>query len=265
MVTIKSDYHLHTSYCRHATGEMGQYVEAAVRAGLSEIGFSDHAPVADGWDPTHRMSVREFDRYAREVLNLSAVFPQIRIRLGIEADIYPGFEKNLENLVSDFPVEYVLGSVHFIDGLPVFSREELPLNPDQVRHFIGTYFDRLAGGVESGLFHAVCHLDLVKWNFPEYRGLIEDHAARLLSEVKRAGMAVELNTSGLRKRPREMYPSNSILSEAGRMGIPIIPGSDAHDPEQVGSHFREAESALEDLNYRSAEILSMGLSGFIPA
>ncbi|MBN1896009.1 histidinol-phosphatase [bacterium] len=262
---IESDYHLHTSYCGHATGEMNQYVEAAVRAGLSEIGFSDHAPAADGWDPSHRMSYRDFDRYAREVLDLRIAYPDIRIRLGIEADIYPGFEKNLENLVSGFPVEYVLGSVHFIDGLPVFSKEELPLNPDQVRKFIGTYFDRLAGGFATGLFHAVGHLDVVKWNFPEYRSLIEDHASRLLAVVHKAGAAIELNTSGLRKRPGEMYPSGRILSEAARMGIPVIPGSDAHGPEQVGSHFAEAVSVLMELNYQPAEILSMGLCGFIPA
>lgn len=262
---IESDYHLHTSYCGHATGGMRQYVEAAIQAGLSEIGFSDHAPAADGWDPAHRMPIGDFDRYTREVLDLRAAYPEIRIRLGIEADIYPGFEKNLETLVSAFPVEYVLGSVHFIDGLPVFSKEELPLNPDQIRNFIGTYFDRLACGVASRLFHAVGHLDVVKWNFPEHQNLIEDHSAGLLAAVKKADMAIELNTSGLRKRPLEMYPSDRILSEACRLGIPVIPGSDAHSPEQVGSHFSEAGSALKNLNYRSAKILPMDLSGFIPS
>ncbi|MBI3316105.1 MAG: PHP domain-containing protein, partial [Candidatus Omnitrophica bacterium] len=41
----KVDYHMHTPLCGHAVGEPGEYVEQAIKVGLSEIGFSDHAPL----------------------------------------------------------------------------------------------------------------------------------------------------------------------------------------------------------------------------
>ena len=40
-----ADYHLHTSLCGHAAGDPAQYVAQAQKIGLSEVGFSDHAPL----------------------------------------------------------------------------------------------------------------------------------------------------------------------------------------------------------------------------
>ena len=42
---MPADYHSHTPLCQHAEGNPAAFVEAAVAAGLSEYGISDHAPV----------------------------------------------------------------------------------------------------------------------------------------------------------------------------------------------------------------------------
>ena len=58
-----------------------------------------------------------------------------------------------------------------------------------------------------------------------------------------AGCAIELNTAGLRKDCREIYPSREILELAFQKNVPITFGSDAHAPDEVGMNFAEAVAA----------------------
>ena len=108
-----ADYHTHTVLCKHAKGEIEDYVRTAVKAGLSELGFADHAPEPIGFDPGHRMNNDEMPEYIRLIDAMRAAFPEIRIRCGLELDCYPGFEEYIERLMNDFPVEYTIGSVSY--------------------------------------------------------------------------------------------------------------------------------------------------------
>ena len=60
---METDYHTHTPLCHHAEGTPQEYVEAAIAAGLSEYGISDHAPQTpepfDDW----RMAMADLPRY----------------------------------------------------------------------------------------------------------------------------------------------------------------------------------------------------------
>ena len=117
-MTYLVDYHIHTSRCGHATGTMEQYVERALEIGLNEIGFSDHLhlyflPKADR-DPSLAMAEEELPEYVDSVLELRDRYPQIPIRLGIEADFFPGQEETLRRILEQYPWDYVYGSIHFI-------------------------------------------------------------------------------------------------------------------------------------------------------
>ena len=41
---MKANFHTHTYRCNHATGDVRDYVEAAVQAGFDMLGMSDHTP-----------------------------------------------------------------------------------------------------------------------------------------------------------------------------------------------------------------------------
>ena len=59
-------------------------------------------------------------------------------------------------------------------------------------------------------------------------------ASAALRAVAAAGIALELNTAGLRKPVGEAYPAPGLLAEARALGIPLTFGSDAHRPQEVG-------------------------------
>ena len=58
-----TDYHLHTFRCKHATGDIVDYVEAAIKKNVSVLGFSDHTPLPDGKWPHIRMDLSELESY----------------------------------------------------------------------------------------------------------------------------------------------------------------------------------------------------------
>ena len=41
---MRYNLHTHTKRCNHAQGEDREYVEAAIKAGIKTLGFSDHCP-----------------------------------------------------------------------------------------------------------------------------------------------------------------------------------------------------------------------------
>jgi len=252
------DYHIHTKRCRHAAGEMKEYLATAVKKGLAEIGFSDHFPYL----AEHRARIKlslpldkvampesELPCYVRDVEELRKKSP-IPIRLGCEVDFFPGSVAAF-NLLSRFDFDYFIGSIHFIDGWG-FDQDEYKdgsgkYSPTAVYK---RYLELLTEMAGTRLFDIVGHLDLPKkFGVHPPAGLDRDFKSAL-NAVKKSGMAVEVNTSGLDKTAAEAYPSGKILRICFDLGIPVTLGSDSHKPEEVGRHFSEARAALRKIGYR---------------
>lgn len=261
---MRADYHLHTRLCGHAEGEMEEYVRRGAEQGVKVMGFSDHLPLGPDLEHHHTMDPEEMRFYAAEVERLRSKYPGIEILLAGEIGLYPGFEHDLAEMRSAFPLDYVIGSVHYFGSLFVFSKE--PVNPDviDVEEEIETYFSLYAMGVESGLIDIMGHIDGIKWLFAEDRGKAGRGMEDLLKKIAAGGAVMEVNTSGLRKRPEECYPSERIITRAAELGIPVCTGSDAHLPEQVGMDFSEAEAVLKRCGYSQSSDDVRGLHVWRP-
>ena len=112
------------------------------------------------------------------------------------------------------------------------------------------YYKLVALMAESGLYDVVAHLDLPK----KFGRRLDEEQQRdfvlpALDRIARAGMAIEINTSGLRDAAAEMYPSRQILSWAWEREIPITFGSNAHSPDQVGANFDVAVAIAKEVGY----------------
>lgn len=244
-----SDYHIHTKLCHHAKGEMEDYVRQGLSVGLKTIGFSDHAPNDDGFDPHHRMTTAQFPEYVHAVESLREKYPDIEIKLGIEADIYPGFEFSLKKIISNYPIDYVIGSVHFIDGISIFNDGNIRFSMQEKSHLIHRYFELLELGVASNLIDIVGHLDVVRLIVPEKTEEIFMVGTTFLTRIEEEDLVIEINTSGLRKTLQEVYPVQKFILLAHRLQIPLCFGSDAHRPDQVGSGFMYASRLLSEIGY----------------
>jgi len=249
---LPADYHMHTPLCRHARGEPTEYAAHAVKLGLTEIGFSDHSPMRrddfDNW----RMHNDELDAYVAKVRQAQTDHPQLTIRLALEVDYLPGHEDWIRELAARHPWDYFIGSVHYVSNdWDIDNPAKLPewKNRDTFEVW-SVYFDRLTMAAASGLFEIIGHADLPKKFGHRPTQDCTPLYEKFLDAAKRHHCAMELNTAGLRKDCKEIYPHNDILELAFKKGVPITFGSDAHAPEEVGMDFALAIQLARDTGYR---------------
>lgn len=260
-----ADYHIHTRMCRHAEGEPREYVERALELGMTEMGFADHLPFLGGWEPRHdliddwAMRVDELDAYCTVVQDLAREYaPDLRIALGIEADFIPETLEDTAQVLRQYPFDYAIGSVHIVGDrfgfdhpdeawrLPEYGLDRIQLESLELM--------RLAA--ESGLFDVAGHLDHArKFGLPEDPEVVAAAAHAALRAVAAAGMAIEVNTGGLRKAIGETFPAAGLLAEAQGLGIPLVFGSDAHRPRDVGHGFDHAAELARAAGYREVQRL----------
>ena len=112
------------------------------------------------------------------------------------------------------------------------------------------YFERLTQAAETGFFEIIGHADLPKKFGHRPTADCTPLYEKFLSAAKKNNCAIELNTAGLRKDCKEIYPSREILGLAFQKGVPITFGSDAHAPEEVGMNFAEAIRLARSVGYQ---------------
>jgi len=246
-----ADYHMHTPLCRHASGAPVEYAARAVEVGLKEIGFSDHSPMRQDDFDNWRMRADQLDEYVEGVHRARKDFPALAIKLALEVDYLPGQEDWIRELAGRHPWDYFIGSVHYIsDSWAVDNPEMISKWKERDAYEVWEiYFDRLTRAADSGLFEIIAHADLPKkFNIYPKRDCTELFT-RFLDTTKTKDIAIELNTAGLRKDCREIYPSRALLQLAAERKVPITFGSDAHAPSEVGSAFHEALALARSVGY----------------
>lgn len=251
---MRVDYHTHHHRCGHAEGQMDDYVAAAIAAGLDEIGLSDHSPLYHLGDNPHArphtaMAQGELPNYVREMAEVRERFAgQITVRLGVESDYVLGWDAHYRALWQQYPLDYVIGSVHWLGSWIIFDKA-LPQGRT-AEDVYAEYLRTTQAAARSGAYDIIGHLDCLKT-----RGHIPDLAITpLLEETVRVlaecDMAVELNTSGWRKTCDDCFPRAELLARCHHYGVPVTLSSDAHAPTQVAYRFDDAVALLKEVGYR---------------
>ena len=243
---MKVDLHNHTTLCNHAEGTVDTYVQEAIRQGIDIYGFSDHAPM--DFDPKYRMDFEEMALYKQWVMDAKAKHvDKIELLFGYEVDYLPG---HMDKRILDADVDYLIGSVHFINEWGFDNPEFIGHYKDEnIDTIWQKYFRLIEEMAQSQLFDIVGHIDLIKvFKYMPKQDIVE-MAMPALRAIKEAGMVLEINVAGYRKPCAEPYPSPSLLQAAFELGIPITFSSDAHKPEQVGLFREEVEALAKSVGY----------------
>jgi len=246
---MRIDLHNHTTRCNHAKGSMRSYIERAIELGIDIYGFAEHAPM--NFDKQYRLRFDEMNDYENDVKSLQEEYKdKIKILLGYEVDYLKGF---IDQRVLDAKVDYLIGSVHFLGTWgfdnPDFKDEYANRNIDDIWY---EYFNSIEAMAKTGYFDIAGHLDLIKvFNFLPKKD-IRSIATPALKAIKKANMVLELNSAGLRKPCKEIYPSQSLLEVAYELDIPITFSSDAHAVGQVGFKYDKVAKLAKKIGYTQA-------------
>ena len=244
-----ADYHTHTPLCRHAEGWPVDYARVAAERGLGELGFADHNPMPqylDDW----RMRREDLPRYFEEIARARAGFPQLNIKLGLECDFIPGQESWIEEITGMAEWDYLIGSVHYLrQGWEVDHPKYVGRHEIHAEEIWRDYWDLYGRCIRSGLFDFVAHPDLPKKFGITPTGDLRRFYEPAVAALAETGMAFEINTAGLRRDCREVYPARGFVELARTAGVPLLINSDAHTPEDVGAGFEEAISLAKGCGY----------------
>jgi histidinol-phosphatase (PHP family) len=188
----------------------------------------------------------DIKNYVKDVTALKEKFARkIKINLGIELGLETGEKaKLLKELVSEIPFEFVIGSVHMVDGEWIDLREYLGKRTAQQATL--DYYDYLHQCIlEFDDFDVLGHVNVIDRYVSEIQPLsvYEDKLTEIFKLVISKNKGIEINTSGKRKGlPQWTMPTPEIFALYKKLGGKIVTvGSDAHRAKDVGKDIDLAE------------------------
>ncbi len=243
------NYHFHDERSSDGRAPLLEHCTAAVAAGFRDICLTNHVETLqpDGtWAVDLEEALRRFESVCESVLAVRRQLPSLRLRFGAEFAFRPDWLASLETLAAELPFDFVLGSLHDVDGVDVSGPAAGTFYETRTREAAyARYFDALGELVAWGGCDVVAHFDLVK-RFghrsygPYDASELEDRIRPVLNAMARKGLGIEVNTSGIVQAPRAPYPERELLDWALASGVPLLTvGSDSHAPAQFGQGIRE--------------------------
>jgi histidinol-phosphatase (PHP family) len=237
------DYHMHLrapdESIDHTVDAVERFVETAAERGLDEIGFTEHVYYFQQTRPLWSMPYH-LERCVYDVEPYVGAVQEAKqrgypVKLGIEVDFEPGRQAETAEFLEQYPWDYVIGSIHFVDGAGIDGEPSLveSVGVEEAWH---RYYAVLGDAARSGLFDTLAHPDLVKMYGPE----IEWDWPAVAASMN--GVCLEVSSAGLHKRHGKLYPNPALLSAARERDVPITLASDAHVPRNVG---RDLDRAIE--------------------
>lgn len=247
-MTLKANLHTHTRRCRHAADEDDRaWVEAAIRAGIAVLGFSDHCPwprdapplPPPGFRSGVRMDPEETEGYVQSLLSLREEYKgRIRILIGFEVEHLPLRIAAQDALFARFPIDYLICGQHYFDDGSGEWRGDWSGAPTEDESRLAAYVDRCLEGMESGRYLYLAHPDVINYMGPDR--IYRRHMERLCGRLAALGSPVEVNLLGL--WGRRHYPSERFLRLAADCGCKAVIGVDAHEPARLLDPAPEAEA-----------------------
>jgi histidinol-phosphatase (PHP family) len=260
------DYHTHlrspkeggSEPLSHSLETLERFVERAAQRGVDEIGFTEHVyyfrQTRELWSLPYQIDRcrHDLDAYCNVIEEgRRRGFP---VKLGLEVDYVGSDQERLAELLAPYPWDYLLGSVHWIEGQPV-DQEPGMWSLFPIEEVWRRYMRCLVELARSGAVDVLAHPDLAKIfsRRPAPPVLAELHR-EAAEAIARADVAIEISTAGLRKPVGEIYPDEEFLRALRECGVPITTAADAHEAHLVGEDFERSLELARRAGYETVSV-----------
>ncbi len=266
------DYHLHLwPHHEHETPlrveQLAAYCEEAQGAGVTEVALTEHlfrfrqaeSLLGGFWNdervpPALAASMAEYwEFHARNDLDTYVACAQeakdagLPLVIGLEVDYYEGRMDDVAGLLSGYPFDVLLGSVHWVGCWRFDDLDDAVSMAEWSGRDVDACWDSYTGAMEelaaSGACDVLAHPDLIKvaGHTPDAPGEWWDRIAEAASS---SGMAAELSSSGWRKPVGEQFPALGLLERFVARGVPLTTASDAHHLDHVAHRADDLRALL---------------------
>jgi histidinol-phosphatase (PHP family) len=260
-MVYKTDYHMHSTFSDGRSAPE-DYVVSAIAAGLSEIGFSEHLTLfkdPEDWN----MNPVNTSPYITHIENLRKQFKTIKIKIGLEVDFFEGKEKEIFDFLRPLPLDYIIGSVHYLGEKTVDFGPEF-YEGKNIDRLFEAYINSVATAAASGLFDIIGHCDLIRiYGFRPSSD--QEPLYRMLAKtMKIHDVVFELNTNGRNRPLADFYPDRKFLHIFREENVPVCVNSDAHMPSRVGQYFDEAYELLRYIGFTEMAVFDKRVRYMVP-
>lgn len=261
-----NNFHTHTWRCKHASGTVKDYADAALKSMYANdnastsnetfiLGMSDHTPLPDNRWPYIRMDMSELDAYEAEFKEVES--EDIIVLKGLECEWDPDYEGFYrDELLGERSFDYLIGAVHY------FRNEGDWGNLREIRtaKHLAQYSKIMIATMRTGLFSFIAHPDGFGAGYQKWDNNAESCAVDILTAAEALSIPLEINGYGLRKNKlvtpegkRHVYPWINFWELAGNFNIKAICNSDAHRPEDVNASIKECKEIANRFNIEIIE------------
>jgi histidinol-phosphatase (PHP family) len=247
-MTLDTDFHNHVS--RSSARQMAQ---SAQERGLRVLGLSEHIfQMNEARSPLAHMPLEgpmlSFAKYIAEV-QAAGKDLQVEVRLGLEVDFIPEKQECIQASIQEAPWDYLIGSVHEVDGMQFEFAEKL--TREEGMQFWLRYFQLLREAVRSGYFSIVSHPVRMRAANPFLPPTLDDELEELAAEATKQNVALEINGYDMLH-----YPSlvQHLAKACALHQTPISVNSDAHNPRQIAQAHQPSEALLREVGINKVRI-----------
>lgn len=263
---IKADFHTHSNFSTDSEATPETMIEGAIKKGLSYLCFTDHMdldyPGTTIVEPLFEFDPKEYFKVLEPLKKKCAASCSLNLSIGVELGLRPNrpdLNARMHKLLSDYPFDFVLGSVHLLGNEDPYYEEYWLKHASSTKEIMHRYFnDMLSSLKEYDNFDSLGHLDYLiryvpatfgvkNYVYAEYSEVIDE----ILKFLIQKGKSLEINTAGLVKGLSCFHPKTEIVSRYLELGGELLTiGSDGHSSEMIASEFRKTEEILSSLGVK---------------
>ena len=258
-----TDAHVHLENGPLTKEYVWEFVKAAQKKGIQHLQILDHThrfyefkdmyqlicerdiQQKEWFEKKQVNSIREYQQLIEEMKKED--FP-IQVTFGLEVCYTPESEAFLKNILTQYPYDFLVGSVHSVNGylydMDAFSKQLL-WEKQSSETIYKAYFKSVKKAIQSDLFTQIGHPDVIKmYNYnPGYDLHLEyEEIARL---AKEHNVLLEENTGAhYRYHHQDIGLNSDFRNTIKKYGVKTITASDAHYPNHVGMNFEELEKYI---------------------
>ena len=248
------DFHIHSDFSMDGKFLMDEMAKAAIDKNIKSLCFTDHVDYEVGENKVD-IDFRTNDYFRRVKQVKYKYMKEIEILAGVEIGMQPKLARRYNELIENNPFDFVIMSVHSIDGLDIhydrFTENKEPIDA------ISQYYEYLYQCIlDFNNYDVVGHLDYIDRYFKDFSHIPEfkryaNIVEKILKLIISRGKGIEINTGSIKYGLNYYHPKIEILQMYKDLGGEIITiGSDSHSPENIGCDYKIVEKLLKEVGFK---------------